>query len=130
MAAEPGLASQLEERWRQALVAKDEATLRSMIHPDYELVAMRANGAVSVGLEAWMEALHGMDLAALEMRVIKEVSLPHTIVATVSACWNVRYRGQCINERVLLTDVWVREDGDWQVIRRHSSLVPVGVEVG
>lgn len=130
MAAEPGIAVELEERWREALIAKDEASLRAIIHPEYELVAMRPSGAVSVGLEAWMEALKGMDLAALEMRVIKEVALPHTIIATVSACWNVRYRGQSINERVLLTDVWVREEGHWQVIRRHSSLVPVGVEIG
>jgi len=30
---------------------------------------------------------------------------------------------------VLLTDVWVREDGRWRVVRRHSSPVPAGVKI-
>ncbi len=119
----------LEAAWRDALLAKDQAALRSLIHPQFELVAMRATGHFSVDLEAWMAALQGMDLAALEMRVLKQVALPHTIVATLDACWKVRYRGQCIDERVLLTDVWVNEGSRWQVIRRHSSLIPAGVEI-
>jgi len=31
---------------------------------------------------------------------------------------------------VLLTDVWVKIDDDWQVVRRHSSPVPAGVSIG
>ena len=114
----------LEARWRDALLAKDEAALRELIHPQFELVAVRASGSLSVDLDSWLAALGGMDIAALEMKVIKQVTLPHTIVATIDACWKVRYRGQCVDERVVLTDVWVREDDRWQVIRRHSSLVP------
>jgi hypothetical protein len=50
-------------------------------------------------------------------------------VATVDAQWKVRYLGQLIDERVLLTDVWVHEAGTWQVVRRHSSPVPPGVTI-
>jgi len=34
-----------------------------------------------------------------------------------------------IDERVLLTDVWVRQGDSWQVVRRHSSPVPAGVRL-
>jgi hypothetical protein len=37
--------------------------------------------------------------------------------------------GQLIDERVLLTDVWVRMGDGWQVLRRHSSPVPSGVQL-
>ena len=37
--------------------------------------------------------------------------------------------GQLIDERVLLTDVWVRVGDGWQVVRRHSSPVPPGVHI-
>ena len=37
--------------------------------------------------------------------------------------------GHTIDERVLLTDVWVQIDGGWQVLRRHSSPVPAGVHI-
>ena len=121
-------ARELEYQWRDALVAKDEATLRRLIHPKFRLVGVRSTGSVAVDLEQWIEALKRMDIASLEVRVTECVALESTMVATVDAQWSVRYLGQLIDERVLLTDVWVRDDGRWQVLRRHSSPVPAGVD--
>ena len=120
----------LEREWRDALIAKDEATLRRLIHPQYKLVGIRSTGSVTVDLEQWLEALKRMDIASLAIRVTDCVALENTIVATVDAQWRVRYMGQLIDERVLLTDVWVREDDRWRVVRRHSSPVPAGVNIG
>jgi len=119
----------LEAEWRDALLAKDEEALRRLIHPLYKLVGIRSTGSVAVDLEQWIEALRRMDIAALEVRVTDCVALDNVIVATVDAQWSVRYLGQPISERVLLTDVWVREDGRWRVLRRHSSPVPAGLRI-
>ena len=119
----------LEAEWRDALLSKDEDALRRLIHPQYKLVGIRSTGSVAVDLEQWIAALRRMDIAALEVRVTDCVALDNVIVATVDAQWKVRYLGQPIDERVLLTDVWVREDGRWRVLRRHSSPVPVGVKI-
>ena len=119
----------LERDWRDALVEKDEATLRRLIHPQFKLVGIRSTGSVAVNLDQWIEALKRMDIASLEVRVTECVALQNTIVATVDAQWQVRYMGQLIDERVLLTDVWVHEDNKWQVVRRHSSPVPPGVPI-
>ena len=119
----------LEAEWRDALLAKDEAALRRLIHPLYKLVGIRSTGSVAVDLEQWIAALRRMDIAALEIRVTDCVALDNVIVATVDAQWKVRYLGQPIDERVLLTDVWVREDGNWRVLRRHSSPVPSGCRI-
>ncbi|MEQ7873468.1 nuclear transport factor 2 family protein [Sphingomonas sp. ASV193] len=130
MVARPNDVRALEARWRDALFAKDEATLRALIHPQFKLVGIRSTGSVAVDLEQWMAALQRMDLASLEVRVMDSVATEHTIIASIDAHWKVRYLGQLIDERVLLTDVWVREDGgEWQVIRRHSSPVPANVEL-
>ena len=119
----------LEGEWRDALLQKDEAALRRLIHPQYKLVGIRSTGSVAVDLEQWIAALRRMDIAALEVRVTDCVALDNVIVATVDAQWKVRYLGQPIDERVLLTDVWVREDNRWRVLRRHSSPVPAGVRI-
>lgn len=119
----------LEAEWRDALLSKDEVALRRLIHPQYKLVGIRSTGSVAVDLEQWIAALRRMDIAALEVRVTDCVALDNVIVATVDAQWKVRYLGQPIDERVLLTDVWVREDGRWRVVRRHSSPVPSGVRI-
>jgi len=120
---------ELERDWRDALVAKDESALRRLIHPQFKLVGIRSTGSVAVDLEQWIEALKRMDIANLDVRVTECVALSNTIVATVEAQWRVRYLGQLIDERVLLTDVWVRENGGWQVVRRHSSPIPSGIKI-
>ena len=131
MVADGGCADvgELEQRWRDALFSKDEETLRQIIHPKFKLVGVRSTGSVAVDFQQWLVALKRMDVANLEVRVTDCVALENTIVATVDAKWKVRYLGQLIDERVLLTDVWVREAGGWQVVRRHSSPVPPNVDL-
>ena len=119
----------LEREWRDALVAKDEEVLRRLIHPQFKLVGVRSTGSVAVDLPQWIDALKRMDIASLEVRVTECVALENAIVATVDAQWKVRYLGQLIDERVLLTDVWLREGETWRVVRRHSSPVPAGVKI-
>jgi len=121
---------ELERQWRDALFAKDESKLRTLIHPQFKLVGIRSTGSVAVGLEDWLVALQKMDLVSLEVRVMDSVRLDQTIVATVDAQWKLRFMGHAIDERVLLTDVWVKADDGWQVVRRHSSPVPAGVSIG
>ena len=129
MAADRTDVRDLERQWRDALFAKDEARLRDLIHPQFKLVGIRSTGTVAVGLEDWLVALRRMDLISLEVRVMDSVRLDQTIVATVDAQWKLRFMGHAIDERVLLTDVWVKFDDRWQVVRRHSSPVPAGVSI-
>ena len=129
MAANQADVRDLERQWRDALFAKDEASLRQLIHPQFKLVGIRSTGTVAVGLEDWLVALRKMDLISLEVRVMDSVRLDQTIVATVDAQWKLRFMGHAIDERVLLTDVWVLVEGGWQVVRRHSSPVPPGVVI-
>ena len=129
MAADRTDVKELERQWRDALFAKDEARLRELIHPQFKLVGIRSTGTVAVGLEDWLVALRKMDLISLEVRVMETVRLDRTIVATVDAQWKLRFMGHAIDERVLLTDVWVCTDDGWQVVRRHSSPVPSGVSI-
>jgi hypothetical protein len=119
----------LERQWRDALFAKDEAELRRLIHPQFKLVGIRSTGTVAVSLEDWLVALQKMDLISLEVRVMDSVRVDQTIVATVDAQWKLRFMGHAIDERVLLSDVWVKTDDHWQVLRRHSSPVPAGVGI-
>jgi len=129
VAADAGDIVDLERQWRDALFDKDEAALRALIHPQFKLVGIRSTGTVAVGLDHWLGALQKMDIASLEVRVTDSVRVDRTIVATVDAQWKLRFMGHTIDERVLLTDVWVKGDGGWQVVRRHSSPVPAGVTI-
>ena len=119
----------LEQQWRDALLAKDEATLRRLIHPQFRLVGIRSTGSMTVDIEQWIQALRRMDITTLEVRLTDCIALENTIVATLEAQWQVRYLGQLIDERVLVTDVWVREDETWRVVRRHSTPIPINLKL-
>ena len=118
----------LEARWRDALLARDKDAIRALLHPDFRLVGVRQSGeALSIDVEHWIDALDKMDIVAVEMNVIDAAGTGDTLVGTLDACWKVRFLGQTIDERVFLTDVWVRAGDDWQVIRRHTSFIPEGM---
>jgi hypothetical protein len=46
------------------------------------------------------------------------------MIGTIEAKWRVKYLGGEIEDCVLLTDVWVKDDERWKVVRRHSSPAP------
>ena len=48
------------------------------------------------------------------------------MVGTVQAKWRVKYLGRVIEDCVFLTDVWVKDDGQWRALRRHSTPAPDG----
>ncbi|WP_265564498.1 nuclear transport factor 2 family protein [Sphingomicrobium arenosum] len=124
MSEELTLVERLEAEWRAALFAKDEGALRRLIHPDFQLVGVRGPDVVTLDLDGWIAALANMDVVDLCVDITHCARVGGTIVATVDARWSVRYLGQVIQERVLLSDIWVEADGGWQVIRRHSSPLP------
>lgn len=118
------LIESLERDWRDALCAKDLDRLRSLIHPDFKLIGTRASGPFTLSREEWLDAIQKRELISIELDVQEAVVFDEMIVGTVQAKWRVSYLGRPIEDCVLLTDVWVRQEGRWQVVRRHSSPMP------
>ena len=114
----------LEHEWRDALCAKDMERLKSLIHPRFTLIGTRSSGAFTMSREEWLEAIQRRELVAIDLGIADAVILDQVIIGTVEAKWRVKYLGREIEDCVLLTDVWVFDEGRWRVIRRHSSPVP------
>jgi ketosteroid isomerase-like protein len=118
------LINSLERNWRDALCAKDFERLGALIHPDFKLIGTRASGPFTLSREEWLEAIQKRELISIELDVRDAAVFDDVIVGTVEAKWRVSYLGRPIEDCVLLTDVWVLQDGRWQVVRRHSSPMP------
>jgi ketosteroid isomerase-like protein len=118
------LIGSLEREWRDALCAKDVDKLRSLIHPNFKLIGTRASGPFTLSREEWLEAIEKRELISIDLDIKDATVFEHVMVGTVEARWRVSYLGRPIEDSVLLTDVWVCENGRWQVVRRHSSPVP------
>jgi ketosteroid isomerase-like protein len=114
----------LECEWRDALCAKDIDRLRSLIHPRFVLIGTRSTGPFTLNREEWLDAIQRRELVSIELDIRDAVILETAMVGTVEARWRVKYLGGEIDDCVLLTDVWVFDDGQWRVVRRHSSPAP------
>jgi ketosteroid isomerase-like protein len=120
----------LEREWRDALCSKDMEKLRSLVHPDFVLIGTRSTGPFTMGRDEWLDAIQRREVVSIELEVRDATALDQVMVGTVYAKWRLKYLGRIIEDCVLLTDVWVRENGQWQAIRRHSTPAPVSSGAG
>ena len=118
------LIDQLERDWRDALCAQDMERLRALIHPAFVLIATRGTAPFILDREEWLDAIQKRDVVTIELDVKDAVVFEDVIVGTIEARWKVKYLGRTIDDCVLLTDVWVCDDGQWRAVRRHSSPLP------
>ncbi len=125
MAAETReLTRSLECEWRDALLSKDLERLRSLVHPQFVLIGTRATGPFTIDRDEWLDSVLRRDIVSIDVDIRDAIVFDQLMVATIDARWTIRYLGTEIQDRVLLTDVWVLEEGRWSVVRRHSSPVP------
>jgi hypothetical protein len=116
----------LEREWRDALCRKDMKQLESLVHKDFILIGTRSTGPFMMDRQQWLDAIQRRDVDAIEIDVQDATVLDTLMIGTVQARWRLKYLGRAIEDCVLLTDVWVKDDGRWQAIRRHSTPAPAG----
>ena len=116
----------LEREWRDALCEKDMARLQSLVHEDFVLIGTRSTGPFMMTRDEWLDAIQRREVDAIEVEVLDATAANDVMIGTVQARWRLKYLGRIIEDCVLLTDVWVKEDGRWQAIRRHSTPAPPG----
>ncbi len=114
----------LEREWRDALCNKDMDRLRALVHPEFVLIGTRSTGPFIMHRDDWLDAIQRRDVETIELEVHDATALDQVMIGTVQAKWRVKYLGRVIEDCVLLTDVWVLDDGQWQAIRRHSTPAP------
>jgi hypothetical protein len=114
----------LENEWRDALCQKDMEKLRSLVHPDFVLIGSRSTGPFVMTRDEWLDAIQRREVVAIEIEIRDATTLDQVMVGTIQARWRLKYLGRIIEDCVLLTDVWVLDEGSWRAIRRHSTPAP------
>lgn len=114
----------LEREWCDALCSKDLARLRNLVHPDFVLIGTRSTGPFMMGREEWLDAIQRREVDTIDIDVRDATVLDQVMVGTVQARWRLKYLNRIIEDCVVLTDVWVLDDGRWQALRRHSTPAP------
>ena len=116
----------LEGEWRDALCSRDMDRLRSLVHRDFVLIGTRSTGPFLMQRDEWLDAIERRQVDSIDLDVRDATALPDVMIGTIHARWRIKYLGRLIEDCVVLTDVWVMDDGEWKVIRRHSTPAPAG----
>lgn len=123
---ECALIDRLEREWIDALCRKDMERLERLVHKDFVLIGTRSTGPFMMNRSEWLDAIQRRDVQDIGLDVMNATVLADTMIGTVQASWRLNYLGRVIEDCVVLTDVWVKDDGRWQAIRRHSTPAPPG----
>jgi len=118
--------AELERDWRDALCRKDMKRLQALVHKDFVLIGTRSTGPFMMTRDEWLDAIQRREVDAIEVEVMDASAVNDVMIGTVQARWRLKYLGRVIEDCVVLTDVWVKDDGRWQAIRRHSTPAPAG----
>ena len=116
----------LEREWRDALCSKDMERLESLVHKNFVLIGTRSTGPFMMTRDDWLNAIQRREVDAIDVEVQDATAIGNVLIGTVQARWRLKYLGRVIEDCVVLTDVWVKDDGRWQAIRRHSTPAPTG----
>ena len=114
----------LEREWCDALCGRDMDRLRALVHPDFVLIGTRSSGPFMMHRDEWLDAIQRRDVEDIDLEVRDATRLDQVMIGTVMAKWRLTYLTRIIEDCVLLTDVWVFDEGRWRAIRRHSTPAP------
>jgi len=115
---------ELERRFARGVLRKDIRALEALLALEYRLVGVRSTGTSDMPRLAWFAALGRMNFKALDLATTSVEVHGDMALATVEGSWELEFDGRAIDERVYVTDVWIKRDGRWQIVRRHSSPYP------
>jgi hypothetical protein len=87
------------------------------------LVRVAGSKLVEVSQDAWLDLLKKYIVDSHRIDDIKVLDLGDVAIATVAFYQLAHIEGDSrnITGEFMLTDVWVKRDGEWKIIERHSS---------
>jgi ketosteroid isomerase-like protein len=125
-AADPAAVTAADGEWRAALQGRNRVALEKLVAPEYTLTT--AAGVTARG--PWLESAFRWQTKALEWREPPHVDVfGDAAVVRGTLHWHVikdkpdaRTGSAEMDQDFLVTDVWVRRGGQWQVVARHSTI--------
>ena len=114
---------QAEREWMDAAFRRDMAACERYLAEEFTMVTSRGSltdrAQWLVNARDHSRATEPAQFPDLRVRVYADAAL----VTSRSLMAGATFRGQAWSPENYITDVWVRRDGRWQVVRRHSSPV-------
>jgi ketosteroid isomerase-like protein len=112
----------LETAFTDAIVAGDRRRLEEFLAPDYRLtLAVAGAPLVHVGRAEWLNNVPKTRVQRNEFRELSVRREGSTVVVVAYVTLEATVDGRQRSGDILLTDVWIEQDGRWRLAWRLSS---------
>ena len=112
----------LEEAWAKAVVKRDAATFKRLLAPGF---VYTEDDRVQTGEQLTRDIVSGTDTVTdARNEDLKTHTDGNTIVVTGWLIMRGRSAGKPFERRYRFTDVWLKRDGQWQIIAAQDYLLP------
>ena len=106
--------------WTEVIQRRDVAAADRILGAEYVLMG---NGIGAVPRATWLETLPSYVVASCEFMDIKVDTYGETAVFRAHYKQSATFFGKDRSGEMLVTDVWVKREGRWQVVARHTSFL-------
>lgn len=112
----------LQNAWMDAWRRQDRARLEEILAPEFTLTSARTDQLVDRA--EWLRLLdtvrnESFAYSDFRIDVFGDAAVVRSRLSQVATVGDQRW-----DATFALTDVWIRRDGRWQVVARHSSTPP------
>lgn len=114
----------LESKLMGALQQRDASALSQIISEDFTLVSPRLVLGAGDRDKFFQHAMRELNLTSYDFEGLTVRQYGRTAVVSGRLKQNATVAGEDWGGNYLFTDVWVSRDGTWQVVSRHTSLLP------
>ncbi|MDQ6795820.1 MAG: nuclear transport factor 2 family protein [Chloroflexota bacterium] len=113
---------QLQNDWMDAWRRADTGRIEEILAPEFTLTSARTDQIVN--RSEWLRMLadvrnESFAYSDFRIDVLGDAAVVRSRMTQVATVGDQRWDG-----RFVLTDVWIRRAGRWQVVARHSSMPP------
>ena len=112
----------LQVAWMDAWRREDRAALEAILAPEFTLTSARTDQIVDRA--DWLGMLSRVKNESFEYSDFRIDVFGDAAVVRSRLSQVARVGDQPWDATFMLTDVWIRRDGRWQVVARHSSNPP------
>ena len=117
----------IEQAWGEAFLKGDHAYLEKLVAPEFKLVNSDDGKVEFTPRAKWFANAAGFDFHEFDVQTTDVVVNGDTAVATSVGRWNIGRKGLPGTRETgfIVSDTFVRRNGAWQVIYRHSAPRPL-----
>jgi ketosteroid isomerase-like protein len=107
-------------QWSEAIARRDVAACEHILGTEY---ALMAPGIGEMPRAQWLAGLPDYVVHSYEFRDVRVHVYGESAVMRSRYTQTATVAGKDRSGEMLVTDVWVRRDGRWQVVARHTSFI-------